>query len=401
MLVIDGYGLGTVHVLNFTQQVSLNSLFTGNPQNIVRNQRADHQWIASSDVVTRVNTQVLAVRHQVLTFNPRWVLDLDGPLATAFLFKKLNLAVDFCHNSRNFRPSCFKEFGQTRQARSDILRTHHFPRCLRQCGSDLDFLTVFNNQFSLLGDRIEHQVVTRLIGHNHLRVERTLVLHHGATFVARGIDVELQCLAFDQILELHDPVHFRNNRGVVRIPFAHHTALGDLLAICHKQGRTVRYVQFVEFTTTIIKQLNFAVTGQSNLLAIFELSRIDVHELHDRITLGLVLFLFQTTAGHPTNVECTHGQLSTWLANRLGCDDADRHALLNKLTCRKVHAIAGLTYPERGFARHRATNLNLLNLHLFELTGLLEADHVVLFDHHFIGDRIIDTDPADTTANRL
>ena len=76
-------------------------------------------------------------------------------------------------------------------------------------------------------------------------------------------------------------------------------------------------------------------------------------------------------------------------------------ALLNKLTCRKVHAIAGLTYPERGFARHRATNLNLLNLHLFELTGLLEADHVVLFDHHFIGDRIIDTDPADTTANRL
>ena len=57
--------------------------------------------------------------------------------------------------------------------------------------------------------------------------------------------------------------------------------------------------------------------------------------------------------------------------------------------------------PERGLAGHRAADLDLLDLHLLELPGRGDGDHLVLFDDHLVGDRVDDVDPADPAADRL
>ena len=74
---------------------------------------------------------------------------------------------------------------------------------------------------------------------------------------------------------------------------------------------------------------------------------------------------------------------------------------LDELAGRQVHAVAAPADAQRGLAGHRAADLDLLDLHLLELLGRGQGDHLVFLDHDLVADRVDDVDPADPAADRL
>ena len=117
--------------------------------------------------------------------------------------------------------------------------------------------------------------------------------------------------------------------------------------------------------------------------------------------LRLDVLLFDAAGGDAADVERPHRELGAGLADRLGGDDPDGHAHLDELAGRQVHAVAAAADAQRGLAGHRAADLDLLDLHLLELLGRGQRDHLVLGDHHLVGDRVDDVDPADPAPDRL
>jgi len=67
----------------------------------------------------------------------------------------------------------------------------------------------------------------------------------------------------------------------------------------------------------------------------------------------------------------------------------------------EVHAVAEPADAQRGLARERAANLDLLEAQFLDLTRHLRRDQVVFTDDHLVGDRIADVRPADTAANAV
>ena len=113
-------------------------------------------------------------------------------------------------------------------------------------------------------------------------------------------------------------------------------------------------------------------------------------ELDDAVLLGLDLALFDARADRAADVERPHRELRARLADRLGGDDADGHALFDHRAGRQVHAVAAAADAQRRFAGHRAADLDLLQAQLLDLAGDLGRDQLVFLDDHLVGDRVDD-----------
>ena len=117
--------------------------------------------------------------------------------------------------------------------------------------------------------------------------------------------------------------------------------------------------------------------------------------------LALDLALLDGAGGRAADVERTHRQLRARLADGLGGDDADGHALFDQRAGRQVHAVAQAADAQRRLAGHRAADLDLLQAHLLDLAGDVRRDQLVFADDHFVGDRVDDVRAADAAADRV
>ena len=163
----------------------------------------------------------------------------------------------------------------------------------------------------------------------------------------------------------------------------------------------VGHVVLLELAPLGVEDLDLAVARQGDLLAFVVGHDVDADELDLAVALRLDVLLLDAAGGHAADVEGPHGELGAGLADRLGGDDAHGHADLDELAGRQVHAVAAPADAQRGLAGHRAADLDLLDLHLLELPGRGQGDHLVLLDDHLVGDRVDDVDPADPAADRL
>ena len=68
--------------------------------------------------------------------------------------------------------------------------------------------------------------------------------------------------------------------------------------------------------------------------------------------LALMSLFFDVVLTDAADVERPHRELRARLADALGGDDADRHALFDQRTGRKVHAVAAAANAERRVAGH-------------------------------------------------
>ena len=142
VLVVDLDALRAVDVLDLAEEVALDGLLAGDPQDVVRDQRPLDQRVAGTDAVAAVNAEVLAVRDEVLALDAALVADDDGPLAAALLVQELDAAVDLGDDRRLLGPPGLEQLGDPRQAAGDVLGAAHLARGLGQQGAGRDHLAV-------------------------------------------------------------------------------------------------------------------------------------------------------------------------------------------------------------------------------------------------------------------
>ena len=132
-------------------------------------------------------------------------------------------------------------------------------------------------------------------------------------------------------------------------------------------------VVLLELATLGVEDLDFAVARQRDLLAFVVDDDVEADELDLALALALDVLLLDAAGGDAADVERTHRELRARLADRLGGDDPDGHALLDQLAGGQVHAVAAAADAQRRLAGHRAADLDLLDLHLLELLGRRQA----------------------------
>ena len=124
----------------------------------------------------------------------------------------------------------------------------------------------------------------------------------------------------------------------------------------------VGHVVLLELAALGVEDLDLAVARQGDLLALVVDDDVDADVLDRAVALALDVVLLDAAGGDAADVERPHRELRARLADRLGGDDADRHALLDELAGGQVHAVAAAADAQRRLAGHRAADLDLLDL---------------------------------------
>ena len=208
-------------------------------------------------------------------------------------------------------------------------------------------------------------------------------------------------MAFDQVFEADLAAGFGQNRNAVRIPFAEDGARLDFLVLVDLEDGAGRHFVLLHFAAFVVDERDFAVAGEHDLLAFVVRHDLEPRVLDDAAALGLDIAFFDVVLTDAADVERTHRELRARLADALGGDDADGHALFDQRAGRKVHAVAAAADAQRRIAGHGAANLNLFQAQLFDLAGDLGGDQFVFADDHFIGDRVDDVGAAHAAADRV
>ena len=175
----------------------------------------------------------------------------------------------------------------------------------------------------------------------------------------------------------------------------------DLLVLAHLEvGAGGDFVLF-QLPPLGVEDEDFAVAGEHDLLPGVVADDLQAGELDHALFLGADFALFDGVGRRAADVERPHRQLGARLADALGGDDADGHALLDEAARGEVHAVAERADAQRGVAGHGAADLDLLQAQLLDLLRDVQGDQLVFPDDHFVGDRVDDVRPADAAADRV
>src|SRR5438874_229977 len=100
--------------------------------------------------------------------------------------------------------------------------------------------------------------------------------------------------------------------------------------------------------------------------------------------------LFGNARGRTADVERTHRELRAGLADRLGGDDADRFADLDKLAAGEVASVAAAANSAARFARQSRTDLDLPDPSFLDRVRQIFGALFVLADENVDGEHIVD-----------
>ena len=329
MLVVDAYVLGTVHRLDFSEQVFLQGFVTNDAQQILRHQHTVNQGVAGFDAVTLVHAVMFALWNRVLDFSAGIATDDDDALA-ALTFTEVDNTVDFGHDCRVLRRTSFEELGDARQTTGDVVGTRDFARSRRQQSTTVDLLTFDDTQGRFFRHRIMRDRPALVVFKHHLRMQIALTFEDDAIDDAGDIVALFAHRHFgNDVLETNRSADIAENRNTGSFPFDDELALFEHGAIGHEHLRTDRYFKALDHAGVLIVDGEFAVTIENDLL--FSAIDDDAEIFVNKPTglTRLISSFFGLGVRHTTDVEGTHGELRARLANRLGGDDADRHTVFD------------------------------------------------------------------------
>ena len=341
------------------------------------------QVLALADDVAVVDGDVLALRDQELD---RLAAVFRGDLDAALVLvvaAELDPAVHLGDDRAVLRTAGFEELGHPRQTAGDVAGLGAFGGHPGQHFARLDFVAVADRE-----DRAHRQQVTGLAAVGQALVGAVVVEHrHGRTQVRAlggGAPVDDHAVgdaggfvgfladrhALDQVLEPHLAADFGDDRGGVGVPFGDALAALDLLAVLDAQARAVG--RLVGFAVLAID-----LDGRAAVLRLMTIRspsavvhRVAAGDLDDAVVAGFEERLLGHLGG-AADVEGPHGQLGARLADRLGGDDADRFADVDRRAAGQVAAVAGAADADLGFAgQHRA------DLHRLHAGGLDRCRHM-------------------------
>ena len=178
------------------------------------------------------------------------------------------------------------------------------------------------------------------------------MLHDHFTHATTGVFFQSQCFAFNDVFVANFTPDFGDNWNTVRIPFAENLSGFYLVIFRNPKDRSGRNSVFLKFSSFRIQNRDFAVSRQNDLLTVFVFYKTQMSVFDDTALLRFNVALFHTRINRTTNVERTHGQLSTWFPDTLSSNNSDSHPLFDELTGCQVHSVATAADAKRSFTCH-------------------------------------------------
>ena len=401
VLIVDLHLLRLVNLLDLVQQVLLNGFFPGNTQDVVGNQWAVDQGLSGSNFVTAVDQEVLPVRHEVLTLNSGFTTNNDCSLTTLTFSKNFNRSVDFSDDRWILWLTSFKNLGNTWQTTGNVRNTTRFTRHFGKNRTGTNLGTLFDHDHRTFWQVLHIECFAFRIFDHNLRMQVTLVIDDHHTNVSARFTLGSHRFAVNDVFETNLTGDFGKNWNRVWVPFAKNGALSDLFTFSNLERCTCWNCIRLNFTTPIINDRDLTVSIQDDLLTCCILNGSHSSQTSFTSLFRLDVRLNRLLTHTTTDVERTHGELSTRLTNTLSSDDTDSHPFFDQRTGGHVHSVTTATNTQRSVASHRGTNLNLLETHSFDLSCDLRSDHLTFVNNHFIGHRIDDGLPTNTSIDRV
>src|SRR5690606_6222948 len=179
------------------------------------------------------------------------------------------------------------------------------------------------------------------------------------------------------------------NDGVgVRVPLGHHLTGLHLFTLVDRNDRTVGQLVTLALTAEFVGQGQLTGTGYRHQRAVITGHVLQVAQADSTGALDLYAVLGGGPAGGATDVEGTHGQLGTWLTDRLGGDDTDCLTDVDLVPAGQVTTVTGRAHAVAGFTGDGRTHDHFINAVGFEEINQLLVDQGTRRQDHLLGARL-------------
>ena len=209
--------------------------------------------------------------------------------------------------------------------------------------------------------------------------------------------------AADHVAELDLAGLLCDDRHIVRIPLDESFPLLDHGSIGNGDHGSDDHRIAFEFAAILAMDANRTVLGENDVGSVQGLNCAQVIEAEDTLVLRLDDRLLEGLTGRSTDVECTHRELGSRLADRLCGNDADRLTKSDHESVGEIAAIALAADAPLVFAGQNGSNLELFVTNLVQCGGDFLVDELIGLDDRGVVDGILDgltTDSSDDAGRQ-
>src|SRR5208283_520888 len=341
-----------------------------------RVERAVHERFAGLDALAFLHVDVNAAWNEVFLLGAVVGDHVDFALALGN-FAELDRAVDFADDGGLVRLAGFEQFDHARQTTGDVFRFGGFAGDLGQHIAGADQVAILHHEVGTGG----HQVT--LAGFATLDDDRGLALLVGriADHVTRQagdfVDFFVQGDAFLQVLELHRAADFGQDGEGVRIPLDQNLAERDRVALVDLDLGAVHDGVALALAVLLVHDRDRTLAVHDHQIAGLGLDGLQSDEAHGAVVLSFEAGLFGDSRRRTADVEGTHGELGSGLADGLGRDDAGGFAQFDEASGSQVAAVAHHADAALGFAGQHGTDFHPLDAGRLNRTREVFGDFLV------------------------
>ena len=350
VFVVDLHTLHAVNVLHLVDDVFLNGGRAHDVEDVGGSDGTVGEGCACADIVVLLDKNLFGQGHEILFGFAEFGSDGYFTVA-AFHFAEGDFAVDFGNDSGIRGVAGLEKLGDTGKTTGDVAGAACGTRYLDEDFTGLDFGTVVEHEVGAHGESVgfEHLAIgVNDVGFGNLSLGTVFRLDDNLVFET-GLFVEVDAVGdvLNEVLIFDAAADFADDNCVEGVPFADDVAFLDNVAVFEEEFRTVRDVGVGEHHACVgVHDTHFGETADNHL---------NVLSVRADFVGGngaeFVDFEFTVVArgdrrngsdvrSHTTDVECTEGELSTGLADRLGGDNADSFAALHEAVVGEVAAVA-------------------------------------------------------------
>ena len=153
----------------------------------------------------------------------------------------------------------------------------------------------------------------------------------------------------DQVFKLNLTAQFREDRDGIRFPFSQTVTARYGLPLFDTQARAISQLVASALQTVIVHYLNDDITAHYDIATRRVLHDVGIFQLNLTVSIGFDEGLVNNLR-RTTNVESPHGQLCSWLTNRLRGNHTNGLAHIDRRTTSQVAAVTFGANTRFGFA---------------------------------------------------
>src|SRR5690606_31691825 len=375
VLVVDLHALQTIDVLDFVDDVAGQALDALQTQDVVRIGRAVDDHFALVDHLAVVDQHLLLFGNQGFVADAVQVGDDQALLALGVLAER-DRAGDVGQSAGVLGRAGLEQFGHAGQTAGNVAGLLGLLRNTGKNLADRNLLPVAHGDQGADRERNVHGMFgagdldffARLVEQLDLRT------HHGLARARLGRNDHqrrkagdlVQLLghrhAFFDVFEADLAGELGDDGARQRIPVGQTLAGLDDVAVVDRNGRAVGNLVTLALAPAVVENDDLARTRNGHFLA---LGVGDVthgqRKAHGTGRLGLDRTGHGRAGSRAADVEGTHGELRTGLADGLGRDNADGFALADHGATAQIAAIAVRAQAVAGFAGKRRADLDFIH----------------------------------------